>query len=236
MRIASKPVSRTNLLTAAAFAALAVTGCADVSDAEQNDTAEQTEVTEVKSTEQALQSGPVFAEVVANGTGCPPGSTEKSVSSDGKALTLTFSKYFVEFTSKVPSAIPGCVISVKMHTPPGLSYALSEFLFTGYATLPTNSSAKLSAAYSYQGNATVALDSSKKTLTGPYDNSYTFRDLVRTQDLTWSPCGVTRDLNIRTTLSVSNPGRGDGSIVLSALDANLPQSGLIVKFASRPCK
>ena len=69
------------------------------------------------------------------------------------------------------------------------------------------------AKYYFQG-APVQAQEARTELIGPYDDTYTFEDIVRTTDLVWSPCGVERDLNVRMTLRLTNGGREDGYINL----------------------
>ena len=202
------------LVAAAALTALTAVGCAS------DDTGiEAEEAQEGAAEDLALQAsgstknvpnpnGAYFASVTANGTGCRPGTWNTSISPDGQTFTTTFSEYFAEVTPKMSSnvAVKDCQLAIKLHSPSGLSYTVTQFFYQGYAFLEEGVSARQIAGYYFQGNP-VASEQIRAELKGPMDDTYLFEDKITTRDTVsqiWSPCGVDRDLNVKTLLRLQN--------------------------------
>lgn len=219
------------LLCAAAFGALSVAGCA-------NETAGNDSVDSVDSEESdvaALQApatqpatipspeGSYFASVRANGTGCPAGTTNTSISADGQVFTITFSSYDVSINAQSPDPqiTKNCSLAIRLHSPNGLSYAVNSFYYSGYAFLEQGVQASQWARYYFQGNPVPPSNSNRVQLTGPFDNDFLFKDDVKTSDTVWSPCGTERDLNIYTVMQIKNstPKRS-GQAILAAIDGS----------------
>lgn len=227
--------AKSGLLCAAALAAFAATGCAEESDLSAEEL-EVSETAEVASTEQALQAPTQqkFAKVVANGSGCPLGSTETRISDDGLVFTTTFSSYEINLSPNKTLDSRFCQLAIEVISPPGISYAVSTFSYQGYATLESGAAARLTTSYYFSG-IPVLPSGTPKSLTGPFDNTYQFTENITTFDTNaWSPCGAKRDLNIRTTVSVTNNSRKGGYINLAALDGST-KGKIVVKFATRKC-
>lgn len=182
-----------------------------------------------------LNNGVFFADVRANGPGCPDGSWKTSISDDGKVFTTTFSQYQVAVDENKANDLESCQLTVKLRSPSGLSYAVSHFLYSGYAYLDANVSATLNARYYFQGER-VGPSSSAKTLAGPKDESYVFEDRVETKDFVWSPCGAERELNIPTALRMTNNGSGGtGYLNLGAVDGRT-EGKVVFQLSWRECK
>src|SRR5689334_16950522 len=64
-------------------------------------------------------SGAYFANITANGTGCPAGTWQAAISPDGAAFTVTFSGY--EATMKPGDAfvVKDCTLAINLKTPEG---------------------------------------------------------------------------------------------------------------------
>jgi hypothetical protein len=227
------------LLCAAAFAVGAV-GCAadeapTAEDAMGN--AEPLTLQVPPSTEQTTPSpnSTHFAEVTANGTGCPPGTWQTSLSDDGLTFTTTFSQYETAVDPSKVVDVKDCQLAIKLHSPGGLSYSVSEFSYSGYAYLEPGVSLAQTANYYFQG-APVNAESGRTNLDGFYDDAFLFKDTVGTADAVWSPCGAVRDLNVTTRLRLlnsRNPRRsGYGNI--TAVDGRT-EAALVVRFRTRPC-
>lgn len=159
-------------------------------------------------------AGAYFVSVRANGTGCPAGTWATSISPDGKRFRVTFSAFEAVVSKHMSLAIKDCQLGIKLKSPSGFSYAVTDFSFQGYAYLEKGQSARQIARYYFQG-APVQSEEARAELVGPYDDTYVFRDTVRTTDIVWSPCGVERDLNVRMTLRLNNGAeKKDGYINL----------------------
>jgi hypothetical protein len=176
---------------------------------------------------------PYFAEVTANGTGCPAGTASTSISDDGKTFTTTFSAYEAMIEPNRSIAIKDCQLGIKLHSPQGLSFAVDSFYYQGFAWLDPGVTGRQTANYYFMGNPLNHAEL-RTDLRGPYENSYLFQDDVGIADLVWSPCGVERNLNVTTRLRVQNNPRrtGTGYMNLTSVDG---ASRLVFRLAWRRC-
>lgn len=207
-------------------------GCSGASDAESEEAmtlgvAEQQLVVPDPNT-------PYFAEVTANGTGCPAGTWATTISEDGLTFTTTFSAYEAMLEPTQSIAIKDCQLGIKLHSPQGLSFAVDSFYYQGYAWLDSaGMTARQTANYYFMGNPLNHAEL-RTDLRGVYDDDYLFQDDVGIVDLAWSPCGVERNLNVTTRLRIQNNPRrtGTGYLNLTSVDA---ASRLVFRLAWRRC-
>lgn len=177
-------------------------------------------------------AGVYFAEVVANGTGCPAGSWNTELSSDGQTFTTTFSKYEASVDETTSVSIKDCQLAIKLHSPQGLSYSVESFYYSGYSYLEQGVTGRQIANYYFQGNP-VNADEARTDLVGNYDDTYLFTDKVELADTVWSPCGLDRDLNITTRIRLQNSSpKRNGYMNLTAVDGS---AKLELKLAWRTC-
>jgi hypothetical protein len=229
------------LVCAAAISAFGAFGCAtDDADlegeqAEEQDTLELAAPIDQQAT-RPDPNKPFFAEVTANGTGCPRGTWETAISPDGETFTTTFSAYEVEVEDGKRTSFKDCNLTIKLRSPSGISYAVSDFFYQGYAFLENGVRGFQTANYYFQGNPIPSVDKEKRTdLTGPVDRSYLFQDTVRTADVVWSPCGLDRNLQVVTRLGLQkSQNKGAGYINLSAVDGKV-DGKVVLKLAWRKC-
>lgn len=221
-----------NLLLCA-VAAVSASGCTDAQVGEGVDDAEALLAPSGDPTVLPNPEGVYFAEVNANGTGCPAGSWETSLSPDGETFTTTFSAYEAVVDETKMISVKDCLLAIKLHSPGGLSYSVSQFHYSGYSFLEQGVSGRQFASYYFQGNP-VERDEVRSTLVGPFDDTYLFSDKIELADaVVWSPCGTTRDLNIVTRLRVQNSSpRRNGYMNMSAVDGS---TKLEFKLAWRKC-
>lgn len=224
------------LLRCAVVFALSAAGCASDDGAFEEDADAEGKVkSHATPLAQELGNGAFFADVKANGSGCPEGSWSTSISPDGKVFTTTFSQYEVSVDEGKDLDLKACQIIVKLRSPSGMSYAVSNFSYSGYSFLDPGVSVSLGARYYFQG-VNVGPDSSVKNLDGPVDQTYLYEDQVQTKDFVWSPCGAERELNIPTRLRMvnSNPRR-NGYTNLAAIDART-EGKIVFQLNWRECK
>ena len=201
-------------LSAVALAACIVgTGCAG--NASAPDEGADSTGEELGTTNVPNPNGAYFASITANGTGCPAGTWDASISPDGQAFTVTFSQYEAMLNPGQAMQIKDCTLGIDFHSPSGLSFAVSDFYYQGYALLDSpGMTAKQSAKYYFMGNPVPAREL-RTDLVGPHDDSYLFQDTIGTVDLVWSPCGTTRRLNAQTRLILQNNAQKSGSAYLN---------------------
>ena len=224
-----------HLVLGAAALAVGVAGCAaDMGANGQADEADDTQALQAPADTTVLRNpeGVYFANVVANGTGCPAGTWETNLSEDGQTFTTTFSAYEATVDPSTLVSIKDCNVSIKLHSPQGLSYSVTNFYYQGYAFLEQGVSGRQLASYYFQGNP-VKQAQVRTELRGPMDDTYLFTDEVPITDTVWSPCGADRDLNIVTRLRLQNSSpRRNGYMNLSSIDGS---AKLVVKLAWRTC-
>jgi len=222
----SSKVSSSLIAMAAALVSIMASGASaqDVSDEPLNPGQERQTLPD--------PSGAYFAEVTANGTGCPPGTWKTELAADGKTFTTTFSAYETEVTPWRTVSVKDCQLAIKLHSPQGLSYSVESFYYAGFAYLEEGINGRQTARYYFQGDPSNGSEATT-TLVGPYDDAYLFEDTAHVTDTVWSPCGTERDLNITTRLRLlnSNPRR-TGYMNLSAVDG---AAKLVVRLSWRTC-
>jgi hypothetical protein len=200
------------VVASAALVSIGAAGCS--TDAEPESTIDSTEALGT-AINVPNPNGAYFASVTANGSGCPAGTWDAAISDDGQTFTLRFSQYETTIDPGQAIAIKDCQLAIKLHSPQGLSYAVSSFYYSGYAFLDSSGmNAAQTAKYYFQGNP-IASNENRSDLRGPLDKEYVFSDNVGTVDLVWSKCGVDRDLNVATRVLLRNNTRKTGSGYIS---------------------
>jgi hypothetical protein len=141
--------------------------------------------------------------VAANGSGCPFGTADVTVSPDNTAFTVTYS----QFTAQVgKSATPldfrkQCQLALNVHVPQGFTYAIASADYRGYAHLEKGAFGNETAYYYFQGNSQTTRV--KHDFNGYTDNDWQRTDSVGIGSLSYLPCGEERYLNVNTELRVN---------------------------------
>lgn len=147
--------------------------------------------------------------VGVNGSGCPLGTAEVSVSEDKKAFTVTYSDYLAQVgVGAGPLDFrKNCQLSVLVHVPSGFTYGIAQADYRGYAYLEPGASGVLRANYYFQGmSQTVYSNHVLAGGAGGFDEDWIATDLVPVASTVFLPCGAQRNLNINTSLRVSAGG------------------------------
>lgn len=164
-----------------------------------------------------------FASITANGSGCPAGTWDASISPDGKSFTVTFSAYETLVEPGGDESAKECTLSLNVHTPPGASLSTAEFSYQGYALMDqAGMSASQNASYDFRG-VPVPAQSDRTQLSGPFDDSYSFSDQFLLHDNVGSQQGANRVLNVQTSLVLTNnPAQtGSGYLNTSSVDGTI---------------
>jgi hypothetical protein len=160
----------------------------------------------------APASGPADDMVIdvaaANGTGCPAGSAQVTMSPDNKAFTVTYSQFTAQTGpgTKPTDFRKNCQLALNMHVPQGFTFAIAGADYRGYAHLEHGASGTETANYYFQGEAQSTRI--QHNFTGPADNDWEHTDSVGIASLSFLPCGEERYLNVNTELRVA---RGSSS-------------------------
>jgi hypothetical protein len=145
----------------------------------------------------------------ANGSGCPLGSAQVTVSPDNKAFTVTYSQFTAQTGpgTKATDFRMNCQLALNVHVPQGYTYAIAGADYRGYAHLEFGAAGAETANYYFQGEPQSTRI--QHTFTGPVDSDWERTDSVGISSLSYLPCGEERYLNVNTELRVnkgtSNP-------------------------------
>ena len=162
--------------------------------------------------------------VAANGTGCPKGTAEVTVSPDNKAFTVSYS----EFVAQVgPEAKPtdfrkNCQLSLDVLVPEGYTYAIAGADYRGYAGLEEGASGSETANYYFQGEQHTTRI--RHDFKGFMAENWQRSDKVEISSLSFLPCGEKRYLNVNTELRVSAGAARSGTtnfLTMDSSDGNL---------------
>jgi hypothetical protein len=216
------------LLCASGLAALSAVGCANTdADGDGSDESAMNDASEVGAQSQTLTAAnpnqTFYADVTANGSGCPAGTWSTSISEDGTAFTTTFSEYAAEIDLKQVFATKNCQLAVKLHTPNGLSVAVNHFSYQGFASLGDHVTGKASVKYYWQGQPSPDIKNGTFNFAAGFDSEFIRQQNVTTADLVFSPCGTVRDLNVATRLELRKPKTREefGHLDMSAVDGEV---------------
>ena len=138
--------------------------------------------------------------IKTGGTGCPNGTVTTSISNDQKAFTLIFDEFFVELAGRRPSQRRACQIDLTMKVPAGWSYSIGRFDYRGYGYLEPGVQGTQTALYYFQGSGQSDVFTTRFGGNREFDDIYTVSDTIGINAMVWSPCGVNRNLQIKTDL------------------------------------
>jgi hypothetical protein len=160
--------------------------------------------------------------VIANGSGCPAGTTAVAPSPDNTAFTVSYSSYLAQVgVGALPTDFrKNCQLTVQVNVPQGFTYAISKVDYRGFADLQDGARAIQRANYYFQGSS--ANEFQTHEFEGPYSDYWQTTDINETAELVWSPCGVQRLLNINTELRVmagsSDPSKTTSFVAMDSTD------------------
>jgi hypothetical protein len=162
--------------------------------------------------------------VSANGTGCPKGTADVTVSPDNKAFTVAYSQFVAQVG---PDAEPtdfrkNCQLSLDVLVPEGFTYAIAGADYRGYANLEEGASGSETASYYFQGQGHTTRI--RHEFRGYLAENWQRSDQVELTSSSFLPCGEKRYLNVNTELRVK-PGTAKGGttnfLTMDSTDGNL---------------
>lgn len=162
--------------------------------------------------------------VSANGSGCPKGTAEVTVSPDNKAFTVAYSQFVAQVG---PEAKPtdfrkNCQLSLDVLVPEGYTYAIAGADYRGYASLEEGATGSETANYYFQGEPHTTRI--RHDFKGYLAENWQRTDQVEISSVSFLPCGEKRYLNINTELRV-NAGTAKGGttnfLTMDSSDGNL---------------
>jgi hypothetical protein len=147
----------------------------------------------------------VAVEVSAvNGSGCPGGSATARVAPGGTSIIVTYSDFEPAWTGANARPIDSrknCQIGLRVRAPEGVSFALAQADYSGFAHLVNGATAVQGISAYFQGSSQTINRS--ETFEAPYSDYWQATHRVDWGDLVWQNCEQNRDLNINTSVRVS---------------------------------
>lgn len=211
------------VLAGATLVSVFSTGCVEASANESEDGPTGETSSELRGRRRVPQpQGVYFADVNANGTGCPAGTWDVAISEDGETFTLRFSSYEAQVSPGVDRDVKDCAIDINLGSTEGLSYSVASFYYQGYVLLDQpGMKARQTANYSFRGNRENNAD--RNEVSGPVDQSYVFADDVGPFRRAWSSCRKADTLRVATRLVMKNNREktGTGYVNSATVDGSL---------------
>jgi len=174
--------------------------------------------------------------VVANGSGCKPGSVQATFNGNRTIMTLIFSQYEATIGPQAKSrsdARKNCQINMLVSYPTGYQYSVVGVITRGYLDIDAGVTGEIVSHYYFSG--AIENVASTATINGPYHASYSKNNDIETESALWSSCN-TRDTlaNINTDIRLisRNPQAG-GLLTVDSIDANF-KTLVQYKFKWRP--
>ena len=145
----------------------------------------------------------IIGVVAANGSGCPWGSADATVSPDNTAFTVTYSQFMAQtgVGAMQTDFRKNCQLALDVHVPQGFTYAIAGIDYRGFAHLERGASGSETANYYFQGEPQTTRI--RHGFTGPFDSDWQRTDSIGVSSLSFLPCGEQRYLNVNTELRVN---------------------------------
>ncbi len=140
------------------------------------------------------------------GSGCPEGTASVVLSDDKRTLSILFDQYLVE-----DNHYASCNIAVSLHVPRGVTIALLDIDYRGYASIPDlyGRKGRFRTEYFFAGDTgPVRIENFPRGFDANFMISH---DLV---GAVWAPCGA--EVIARANTSLKTWGRGSFLIIDTA--------------------
>ena len=125
------------------------------------------------------------------GSGCPDGSIATNLAADAQAITLIFSSFSVDTSTRGGRPMRKvCAINITLGTAPGWQFTLFGVDLRGYASLQAGSVGVQRIVHSFGRGTDKAIG--RQRLVGPFDNNFMNHSDLPLADLEWSPCDHAR--------------------------------------------
>lgn len=155
------------------------------------------------------------------GTGCAAGTTTVTPNGDNTGFSIRYKDFRSEDGGDAAATAfrKNCQVNVNVHIPQGYTFAVARSDYQGKAKLTAGSKALVRSNYYYQGDS--ANSYVDHVLYGPIDGTWRTTDITPVEELVWSPCGETRNLNINTEIVVSASGSVKNFVSMKTSDGEV---------------
>jgi hypothetical protein len=179
------------------------------------------------------------------GDGCPAGTMQAFITSDGEAMTVLFDQYNASYVHKPGQKITEnrkkCTLTVGLHVPAGFTVAISKVEYRGFMNLDADVQAKQISTYRFTGGSGPPDNALTSTYVGPtaeLGESFFIEDEFKLVALNFSRCGTDSILLLGTELRVGVPTgsraapMAQGLITVDTIDQKLETK---YRFIFRRC-
>jgi hypothetical protein len=139
-----------------------------------------------------------IADADIGGSGCPMGSARAVLSEDKRTLSIIFDEYFAD-----NNQYASCNIAVSLSVPEGVTVALVDVDYRGYASVPDSAGrrARFRAEYFFAGHKGPVRS---REFGRGYDSNFMISHGI--SGLVWAPCGA--EVIARANTSIRTWGYG----------------------------
>jgi Domain of unknown function (DUF4360) len=171
----------------------------------------------------------------ANGSGCPLGTADVTVSPDNKAFTVTYSQFTAQTgpDAKATDFRKNCQLALNVHVPQGFTFAIAGADYRGFAHLERGASGSERANYYFQGETQSTRI--QHNFTGPADADWQRTDTVGVSSLSFLPCGEQRYLNVNTELRVNHGWSSRSTTSFLTMDSTDGRIDTVYHVAWKKC-
>lgn len=158
--------------------------------------------------------------VTANGSGCPDTSASARVLPDGSSFTIDFGGYYAWSGAGAPATAfrRNCQFSLQISRPDGLTYAVEEAQYSGFALLADGVTGLRATRYYFQGQSGTIVGSQQ--FAGPAAEVWESVDSFGPESLAFAPCFADRNLNVNTELRL-RPLFGSTDLNVMVMDSTI---------------
>lgn len=167
--------------------------------------------------------------VTANGSGCPNSTATARVLPDGSSFAIDFSGYFAWAGGDAPPTAfrRNCQFAIQVTRPAGMTYAVAQAEYSGFALLNDGVTGVQAAFYYFQGQSGTTVG--RHQFTGPLADTWETADVFAPDQLVFAPCLAERLLNVNTELRLTTqPASAD-------LNAMVLDPSITLRLAWRAC-
>lgn len=167
--------------------------------------------------------------VTVNGSGCPNSTATAQDRPDGSSFTIDFSGYLALAGDGASTTAfrRNCQFAIQITRPDGMTYAVAEAEYSGFALLNDGIVGVRAARYYFQGQPSTTAASHR--FTGPLAEAWETVDVFSPDQLAFAPCSAERYLNLNTELRLTpQPATAD-------LNAMVMDRRITLHLAWRAC-
>ncbi len=167
--------------------------------------------------------------LTAGGTGCPAGSVSVNINDTYGELSFVMDQFVVQVGSgaSIGDSRKFCQISLDLAAPAGWQYALTGMTVRGFAELDAGVVATVQAQTYFSGQTETA--SIEDQIVGPESSAYEFNAEWAPEELSWSPCGASRALNVKTAIRLNPAGQRNKSGLVTADEKSFQAYSIVWK-------